>query len=164
MGAFSFMKSICQTTPLLRKPLLNKCMLVFTIQFCALLGWAFWNYIFSNYSQHFLFYLIYSLNTVRLWLPQLFSMVSDFENMETFDDTDSDLCSMLSYSVNKSIANIQSIDTNNTCVVVSIFPIKIEWFDCSKIQRGEQTNNGGTSYSCNYFLRVTFWTIHAKEG
>lgn len=36
-------RSVCQTSPLLRKPLLKKCMLVFTIQFCALLGWAFFS-------------------------------------------------------------------------------------------------------------------------
>ncbi|XP_037029687.1 synaptic vesicle glycoprotein 2C [Bradysia coprophila] len=93
-GAFSFVKNICQSIPLLQETLLKKCVLVLSIQFCALLG----------------------LNTVRLWLPQLFSMVSDFESMPPLDDIDSDLCSMLSYSVNKSITNVQSIGTNNTCI------------------------------------------------
>ncbi|KAJ6639914.1 Synaptic vesicle glycoprotein 2A, partial [Pseudolycoriella hygida] len=97
-GKCSSIVSTYLSTPLLRKPLLNKCILVFTIQFCALLG----------------------LNTVRLWLPQLFAMVSDFENMQTVGDSDSDLCSMLSYSVNKSIANIQSINTNNNTCLVNI--------------------------------------------
>lgn len=116
--AFSFAKLFCTTSPLLRQPLLTKCMLVFTIQFCALLGYVL--QIIVRWLYDLLNYIIYSLNTVRLWLPQLFAMVSDYENMETFGDSESDLCSMLSYSVNKSIANIQSINTNNTCVVVSI--------------------------------------------
>lgn len=57
-------------------------------------------------------------------MPQLFAMMSDFENKETFYDGDTDLCAMLSYSVNKSRINIQSNNTNDTCSSVSIILLK----------------------------------------
>lgn len=60
-GAFSFVKNICQTTPLFRQPLLNKFILVIVIDFCALLGWDFW--IFEFFLAHFDHHLLLDLQS-----------------------------------------------------------------------------------------------------
>lgn len=58
---------------------------------------------------------------MRLWLPQLFTMVSDFEVVKLSglnDGLDTNLCSMIASSVNQSIANTESIHYTGECTQV----------------------------------------------
>lgn len=59
---------------------------------------------------------------MRLWLPQLFSMIADFDNSNIIDSInytgDNSLCTMIEFSVNKSIHNLESVETNGTCTIV----------------------------------------------
>lgn len=54
---------------------------------------------------------------MRLWLPQLYTMVSNFELTESIVDFpyERNLCGMIAYSVNQSASNMQSIETDGTC-------------------------------------------------
>lgn len=45
---------------------------------------------------------------MRLWLPELFTMVSE-------NESSSDLCSMISASVNKSSLSLEAMEDNKTC-------------------------------------------------
>ncbi|XP_075165486.1 synaptic vesicle glycoprotein 2B-like [Haematobia irritans] len=73
-----------QTKPMFRKPLLTKSLHVYLLQFSILLGY----------------------NTIRLWLPQLFASIAEFEHEYADTDVSSNLCAILDYSVNKTAAVI----------------------------------------------------------
>lgn len=45
---------------------------------------------------------------MRLWLPELFTMVSE-------NESSSDLCSMISASVNKSALSLEAMEDNKPC-------------------------------------------------
>ncbi|XP_037943092.1 synaptic vesicle glycoprotein 2B-like [Teleopsis dalmanni] len=68
-----------QMKPMIRKPLLGHSIHVYTMQFCLLLG----------------------LNTIRLWLPQLFASIAEYEALNLGTNSSSNLCTILEYSVNK---------------------------------------------------------------
>lgn len=86
----------------------------------------------KNKINNFSYLAANRLNTIRLWLPQLFTMISNFESTnnvpvdqtamltdDIFDDyyNSNNLCSMIAQSVNKSATNIKSIETNGTCTI-----------------------------------------------
>lgn len=70
---------------------------------------------------------------MRLWLPQLFTMVSNFEVTKSIVDFpyERNLCGMIAYSVNQSSMNMDSIAANGTCeqmVVVTPKPYNLIYF------------------------------------
>ncbi|XP_075145758.1 uncharacterized protein LOC142220469 isoform X2 [Haematobia irritans] len=75
-----------QTKPMFRKPLLARSLHVYVMQFCILLG----------------------LNTIRLWLPQLFASIAEFEHEFADTNESANLCAILDYSVNKTATAIAS--------------------------------------------------------
>lgn len=60
---------------------------------------------------------------MRLWLPQLYSMVSNFELVDGMVDFpyERNLCGMIAYSVNQSVSNMQSIELDGTCEKVVMY-------------------------------------------
>lgn len=58
---------------------------------------------------------------MRLWLPQLYTIVTDYDtwDSDTFADSDynADLCGMIAYSVNQSVTHLQSLDWITNCSV-----------------------------------------------
>ncbi|XP_059218519.1 synaptic vesicle glycoprotein 2C isoform X2 [Stomoxys calcitrans] len=87
-----------QTKPMFRKPLLARSLHVYLMQFCILLG----------------------LNTIRLWLPQLFASIAEFEHEFAGTDESSNLCAILDYSVNKTATAIASNTGDCTAPHVSV--------------------------------------------
>ncbi|XP_046738742.1 uncharacterized protein LOC124407011 [Diprion similis] len=91
-----------QVKPLFQKPYFYRFLLIVTIQFGGLL----------------------SLNTVRLWMPQLFTLMEDFEHRKSNGDFGpSTLCNMISTPSN---ANSTKYDEFNstlpiTCTVVPVY-------------------------------------------
>ncbi|KAI8129156.1 Synaptic vesicle glycoprotein 2A, partial [Lucilia cuprina] len=73
-----------QMKPMFRKPLLCRSLHVYFMQFCMLLG----------------------LNTIRLWLPQLFASIAEYEALQTDDTKSATLCTILEYSANKSATTV----------------------------------------------------------
>ncbi|KAH8420479.1 hypothetical protein KR009_010804, partial [Drosophila setifemur] len=69
-----------QLRPLFTKPYLGLSLWVYLLNFCVLLG----------------------QNTMRLWLPQLFASINEFENEAKGDEAGAmSICSILEYSVNR---------------------------------------------------------------
>ncbi|XP_053964320.1 synaptic vesicle glycoprotein 2B-like isoform X2 [Anastrepha ludens] len=68
-----------QIKPMFKKPLLGHSLHAYALQFLILLG----------------------LNTIRLWLPQLFASIGEYEALETSKTESANLCTILEYSVNK---------------------------------------------------------------
>ena len=60
----------------------------------------------------------FSLNTIRLWLPQLFTSIEEFKNMQALQGSEgpNDFCAMIDYSVNKAATIITG--SSDTCEVV----------------------------------------------
>ncbi|XP_059219149.1 synaptic vesicle glycoprotein 2C [Stomoxys calcitrans] len=92
-----------QTKPMFRKPLLTRALHVYLMQFSILLGY----------------------NTIRLWLPQLFASIAEFEH-EYANSTNqsSNLCAILDYSVNKTatiVANYDGECTANKNISVDMY-------------------------------------------
>ncbi|XP_037954979.1 synaptic vesicle glycoprotein 2C-like [Teleopsis dalmanni] len=81
-----------QMKPMFRKPLLGHSIHVYTMQFCILLG----------------------LNTIRLWLPQLFASIAEYETLNVGTNSSSNLCTILEYSVNKTTATVETY-THSSC-------------------------------------------------
>lgn len=56
---------------------------------------------------------------MRLWLPQLYTIVTDYATWDSVSfadsDYDADLCGMIAYSVNESVTNLESLDWINNC-------------------------------------------------
>ncbi|XP_058984032.1 synaptic vesicle glycoprotein 2B [Musca domestica] len=99
-----------QAKPMFQKPLLSRSLHVYLMQFCILLG----------------------LNTIRLWLPQLFASIAEFEHEYADTDESANLCVILDYSVNKTATAIAtytgectankdvSVDTYLNNIIVAI--------------------------------------------
>ncbi|XP_062124945.1 synaptic vesicle glycoprotein 2C-like isoform X2 [Drosophila sulfurigaster albostrigata] len=77
-----------QMKPMFHKPLLGLALQIYTMQFAMFLG----------------------LNTIRLWLPQLFSSMADFE--AEFDES-AEMCTILEYSINKTAETLTNHE--NAC-------------------------------------------------
>lgn len=63
---------------------------------------------------------------MRLWTPQLYAMVANFELIDSIVDFpyDRNLCGVIAYSVNQSATNLQSIASGGDCEhVVTLFVI-----------------------------------------
>lgn len=57
---------------------------------------------------------------MRLWLPELFTMVSENEQS-------ADLCSMIMSSVNKSVTNLEGMTNDENCIdMVCIYVMYID--------------------------------------
>ncbi|KAH8382694.1 hypothetical protein KR009_004839 [Drosophila setifemur] len=69
--------------PLARKPLLGLALCCFVIQFGIILG----------------------MNTIRLWLPQLFASMSEYEAEHSGEDVQASMCTILEFSVNRTALN-----------------------------------------------------------
>ncbi|XP_055847645.1 synaptic vesicle glycoprotein 2A-like [Episyrphus balteatus] len=94
--SFHFLrKGIKQLKPMFSKKYLGYSLNIYTMQFCILLG----------------------LNTIRLWLPQLFTSIEEFKNMQALHGSEgaNDLCAMIDYSVNKAATIITG--SSDTCEV-----------------------------------------------
>ncbi|KAL7729643.1 hypothetical protein ACLKA6_007921 [Drosophila palustris] len=75
----SLRAGMLQMRPMFHKPLLGLALQCFTMQFTIFMG----------------------LNTIRLWLPQLFSSMADYESQFAGEDVSASMCTILEYSVNK---------------------------------------------------------------
>ncbi|KAH8398465.1 hypothetical protein KR215_005769, partial [Drosophila sulfurigaster] len=82
-----------QMKPMFHKPLLGLALQIYTMQFAMFLG----------------------LNTIRLWLPQLFSSMADFE--AEFDES-AEMCTILEYSINKTAETLTNHE--NACAEVLV--------------------------------------------
>lgn len=89
----SLRAGMLQIRPLFHKPLLGLALQCITMQFTIFLG----------------------LNAIRLWLPQLFSSMADFEAQFTGEDVSATMCSILEYSVNKTAETLTNYE--NACAV-----------------------------------------------
>ncbi|XP_068153300.1 synaptic vesicle glycoprotein 2C-like [Drosophila tropicalis] len=68
-----------QMKPLFHKPLLLMSLRCYTMQFCIFLG----------------------MNTIRLWLPQLFASMAEYEALYAGQDVSASMCKVLEFSVNR---------------------------------------------------------------
>lgn len=73
---------------LFHKEYLGRSMHAYAMQFCMLMG----------------------LNTIRLWLPQLFTIIAEYEENVQTSDSSANLCAMISHGVNKTEVNTQNIE------------------------------------------------------
>lgn len=83
-----------QIKPMFHKPLLSLALHCYTIQFCMFLG----------------------MNTIRLWLPQLFASMADFEAEFAGTDVSATMCTILEYSVNQTAETLTNHES--ACAVV----------------------------------------------
>jgi hypothetical protein len=66
------------------------------------------------FSFFFSFISFFSLNTFRLWVPQLFTIITEYENDNNpinISKTEASLCDMLAYKVNKTDYSMNKIDS-----------------------------------------------------
>ncbi|XP_034098230.2 probable metabolite transport protein CsbC isoform X2 [Drosophila albomicans] len=82
-----------QMKPMFHKPLLGLALHCYTMQFCILLG----------------------MNTIRLWLPQLFASMAEYEAEHANEDYSATMCTILEYSVNKTAETLTNHE--NACAV-----------------------------------------------
>ncbi|XP_034665589.1 synaptic vesicle glycoprotein 2C [Drosophila subobscura] len=85
----SLRSGLAQMKPLAHKPLLRLSLLLYIMQFGIFLG----------------------MNTIRLWLPQLFASMAQYE--AEFDGATASLCTVLEFSVNKTAET--ALDYANAC-------------------------------------------------
>ncbi|GAB0086198.1 synaptic vesicle glycoprotein 2B-like [Sergentomyia squamirostris] len=71
-GCAALKDGLSQIAPMLKRPHLRNCCLVFTIQFGALM----------------------SLNTLRLWLPEIFNMIAEYNKGSTNDSSTNHMASL----------------------------------------------------------------------
>uniref|UniRef100_A0A1A9VEL8 Major facilitator superfamily (MFS) profile domain-containing protein n=1 Tax=Glossina austeni TaxID=7395 RepID=A0A1A9VEL8_GLOAU len=117
--ATSFKQSLhdgwVQMRPMFHKPLLSRSLHVYLMLFALLLG----------------------LNSIRLWLPQLFASISKYEALHTDPSDSTDMCTILEFSVNKS-QDVQSYTSDCSAVrfliilyysllVAALFGIGLYW-------------------------------------
>lgn len=98
-GFAAFKSGWDQVVPLIHKPHISKCCLVFIINFSLLLG----------------------LNTFRLWVPQIFAIFSAHEQRNVLEGVSksASLCTLLEEDVLIS-QQIENHDSNVECIAVSI--------------------------------------------
>ncbi|XP_033167067.1 synaptic vesicle glycoprotein 2B [Drosophila mauritiana] len=77
--AESLRAGLQQMKPLARKPLLGLAICCYVMQFGIFLG----------------------MNTIRLWLPQLFASMAEYEALHAGDGLDASMCTILEFSVNR---------------------------------------------------------------
>ncbi|XP_017104187.2 synaptic vesicle glycoprotein 2B [Drosophila bipectinata] len=77
--AESLRSGLQQMKPLVRKPLLSLSLCCYIMQFGIFLG----------------------MNTIRLWLPQLFASMAEFEALNAGKGVDASMCTILEFSVNR---------------------------------------------------------------
>ncbi|EDV91281.1 GH17356, partial [Drosophila grimshawi] len=81
-----------QIKPMFHKPLLSLSLHCYTMQFCIFLG----------------------MNTIRLWLPQLFASMAEYELAHADDkDASATMCTILEFSVNKTAETLTNYE--NAC-------------------------------------------------
>ncbi|KAH8289692.1 hypothetical protein KR054_009506 [Drosophila jambulina] len=83
-----------QLRPLFTKPYLGLSLWVYLLNFCVLLG----------------------QNTMRLWLPQLFASINEYEQLLVSSGVESgstSICSILEYSVNRTQAQLEAATRND---------------------------------------------------
>ncbi|KAH8311316.1 hypothetical protein KR044_005617, partial [Drosophila immigrans] len=85
-----------QMKPMFHKPLLGLALQCYTMQYTMFLG----------------------LNTIRLWLPQLFSSMADYEQEFEGQDVSATMCTILEYSVNKTAETLTNHE--NACAVPKV--------------------------------------------
>lgn len=97
----AFKEGMKQIKPMFTKPLLGHSLHAYAMQFCILLG----------------------LNTVRLWLPQLFASIAEYEALNNGESSSANLCAILEYSVNKTsvITDFHDSCTNLPNVSIDLY-------------------------------------------
>ncbi|XP_017030530.1 synaptic vesicle glycoprotein 2B [Drosophila kikkawai] len=82
-----------QLRPLFTKPYLGLSLWVYLLNFCVLLG----------------------QNTMRLWLPQLFASINEYEQLMVVkgESGSTSICSILEYSVNRTQAQLEAATRND---------------------------------------------------
>ncbi|KAH8250439.1 hypothetical protein KR038_006545 [Drosophila bunnanda] len=83
-----------QLRPLFTKPYLGLSLWVYLLNFCVLLG----------------------QNTMRLWLPQLFASINEYEQLMAVsgESGSTSICSILEYSVNRTQAQLEAATRNDS--------------------------------------------------
>ncbi|XP_017087429.2 synaptic vesicle glycoprotein 2B [Drosophila bipectinata] len=87
-----------QLRPLFRKPYLGLSLWVYLLNFCVLLG----------------------QNTMRLWLPQLFASINEYQNIMGDQTESTTICNILEYSVNRTQQQLAAAALNNPDVVCKV--------------------------------------------
>ncbi|EDW13774.1 synaptic vesicle glycoprotein 2C [Drosophila mojavensis] len=91
-----------QIKPMFHKPLLSLSLRCYTMQFCMFLG----------------------MNTIRLWLPQLFSSMADYQEEHAEDNASATMCTILDYSVNRTaetLTNYQSACAETPNISINMY-------------------------------------------
>ncbi|XP_053949592.1 synaptic vesicle glycoprotein 2B-like isoform X2 [Anastrepha ludens] len=91
----SLRQGLQQLRPLLRKPYLGLSLQVYLINFAILLG----------------------QNTLRLWMPQMFASIEEYEQRHGTEDAT--MCTILEYSVNKTQSQITQSAINKCEVIIT---------------------------------------------
>ncbi|XP_017114469.1 synaptic vesicle glycoprotein 2B [Drosophila elegans] len=87
----SLRSGFTQLRPLFTKPYLGLSLWVYLLNFCVLLG----------------------QNTMRLWLPQLFASINEYEQLMDGQSESTSICSILEYSVNRTQNQLEAATRND---------------------------------------------------
>ncbi|KAI8034523.1 hypothetical protein M5D96_012710 [Drosophila gunungcola] len=87
----SLRSGFTQLRPLFTKPYLGLSLWVYLLNFCVLLG----------------------QNTMRLWLPQLFASINEYELLMDGKSESTSICSILEYSVNRTQNQLEAATRND---------------------------------------------------
>eukprot|EP00099_Drosophila_melanogaster_P010456 NP_001284764.1 uncharacterized protein Dmel_CG3690, isoform B [Drosophila melanogaster] len=90
----SLRSGFTQLRPLFTKPYLGLSLWVYLLNFCVLLG----------------------QNTMRLWLPQLFASINEYENLMSGESQSTSICNILEYSVNRTQSQLEAVTRNDPTV------------------------------------------------
>ncbi|EDX00847.1 synaptic vesicle glycoprotein 2B [Drosophila yakuba] len=90
----SLRSGFTQLRPLFTKPYLSLSLWVYLLNFCVLLG----------------------QNTMRLWLPQLFASINEYENLMSGQSQSTSICNILEYSVNRTQSQLEAVTRNDPMV------------------------------------------------
>ncbi|XP_017006672.2 synaptic vesicle glycoprotein 2B [Drosophila takahashii] len=94
----SLRSGFTQLRPLFTKPYLGLSLWVYLLNFCVLLG----------------------QNTMRLWLPQLFASINEYEQLMAGQSESTSICNILEFSVNRTQSQLEAAtrkDLDAECVV-----------------------------------------------
>ncbi|KAH8366605.1 hypothetical protein KR084_006463 [Drosophila pseudotakahashii] len=94
----SLRSGFTQLRPLFTKPYLTLSLWVYLLNFCVLLG----------------------QNTMRLWLPQLFASINEYEQLIAGQSESTSICNILEFSVNRTQSQLEAAtrkDLDAECVV-----------------------------------------------
>ncbi|XP_017067450.1 synaptic vesicle glycoprotein 2C [Drosophila eugracilis] len=87
----SLSAGLTQLRPLFTKPYLSLSLWVYLLNFCVLLG----------------------QNTMRLWLPQLFASINEYEQLMSGQSESTSICKILEYSVNRTQSQLEAATQND---------------------------------------------------